>query len=75
MNRTIKKYILLFPLLVIFCLCGTFCVFIVGNLFSASIEVWRDGFQSGFLAWLLILGHTIWNDLTKTKKEDNKTIN
>lgn len=70
MKQTIIKYILFLPLLIIFCLCGTACVFVVGNLFSAPIEVWNDGFKSGLLAWLVILVYTIWNDMTK-KKEGN----
>ena len=69
MKQIITKYILFIPLLIIFCLCGAACVFVVGNLVSAPIEVWSDGFKSGLLAWLLILGYNIWNDLTKRQKE------
>ncbi|MBR3824454.1 MAG: hypothetical protein IKJ39_04570 [Lachnospiraceae bacterium] len=68
MKQTIIKYILFIPLLVFFCLCGTACVFIVGNLFSAPIEVWSDGFKSGVWAWLLILAYTVWKDITKRKQ-------
>lgn len=68
MKQTITKYILFIPLLIIFCLCGAACVFIVGNLFSAPIEVWSDGFKSGFLAWLIILIYNIWNDCFKKKE-------
>jgi len=68
MKQTIIKYILFIPLLVFFCLCGAACVFIVGNLFSAPIEVWSDGIKSGVWAWLLILAYTVWKDLTKKKQ-------
>lgn len=69
MKQIIIKYILFIPLLIIFCLCGTACVFIVGNLFSAPIETWADGLRSGILAWLVILGYTIWKDLCGKKEE------
>lgn len=69
MKQIIIKYILFIPLLIIFYLCGAACVFIVGNLFSASIDTWTDGLKSGMLAWLVILGYTIWKDLRGKKEE------
>ena len=70
MKQTTIKYILFIPLLVIFCLCGAACVFIVGNLFSAPIDVWSDGIKSGVWSWLVILAYNMWTDLTKDQKEE-----
>jgi hypothetical protein len=53
--------------LVAMVLCGTAVIWIMNSVLGRGMDdIWLDGFQAGFLAWILEI---IWNTVKKLKSK------
>jgi hypothetical protein len=53
--------------LVAMVLCGTAVIWIMNSVLGRGMDdIWLDGFQAGFIAWILEI---IWNTVKKLKKK------
>ena len=68
MKKLAKTVVMSLLSLVAMVLCGTAVIWIMNSVLGRGMDdIWLDGFQAGFLAWILEI---IWNTV---KKLNSKT--
>ncbi len=67
MKKILRTVVLSLLSLVAMVLCGTAVVWIMNSVLGRGMDdIWLDGFQAGFLAWILEI---IWNTVKKLKSK------
>ena len=67
MKKILRTVVLSLLSLVAMVLCGTAVVWIMNSVLGRGMDdIWLDGFQAGFLAWILEI---IWNTVKKLKSQ------
>jgi hypothetical protein len=67
MKKIAKTVVLSLLSLVAMVLCGTAVIWIMNSVLGRGMDdIWLDGFQAGFLAWILEI---IWNTVKKLKSK------
>jgi hypothetical protein len=67
MKKLAKTVVLSLLSLVAMVLCGTAVIWIMNSVLGRGMDdIWLDGFQAGFIAWILEI---IWNTVKKLKSK------
>lgn len=67
LKKATKTVVMSLLSLVAMVLCGTVVVWIMNSVLGRGMDdIWLDGFQAGFLAWILEI---IWNTVKKLKSK------
>lgn len=67
MKKILRTVVLSLLSLIAMVLCGTAVVWIMNSVLGRGMDdIWLDGFQAGFLAWILEI---IWNTVKKLKSK------
>ena len=67
MKKLAKTVVMSLLSLVAMVLCGTAVIWIMNSVLGRGMDdIWLDGFQAGFLAWILEI---IWNTVKKLKSK------
>ena len=67
MKKILRAVVLSLLALVAMVLCGTAVVWIMNSVLGRGMDdIWLDGFQAGFLAWILEI---VWNTVKKLKSK------
>ena len=67
LKKATKTVVMSLLSLVAMVLCGTAVIWIMNSVLGRGMDdIWLDGFQAGFLAWILEI---IWNTVKKLKKK------
>ena len=67
MKKIAKTVALSLLSLIAMVLCGTAVVWIMNSVLGRGMDdIWLDGFQAGFLAWILEI---VWNTVKKLKSK------
>lgn len=66
-KKAAKTVVMSLLSLVAMALCGTFVLWVYYSIMGRSLDgIWLDGFQAGFIAWILEI---VWNTVRKLKKK------
>ncbi len=57
--RILKPIVLRLLLLAALLCCSTLVIWILQHLFSLDLQLWRDSFRTGCLAWALLLANDL----------------
>lgn len=67
LKKATKTVVMSLLSLVAMVLCGTAVIWIMNSVLGRGMDdIWLDGFQAGFLAWILEI---IWNTVKKLKSK------
>ena len=67
-KKAAKTVVMSLLSLVAMALCGTFVLWVYYSIMGRSMDgIWLDGFQAGFIAWILEI---VWNTVRKLKKKE-----
>lgn len=67
LKKLAKTVVMSLLSLVAMALCGTFVLWVYYSIMGRSLDgIWLDGFQAGFIAWILEI---VWNAVRKLKKK------
>jgi hypothetical protein len=67
LKKATKTVVMSLLSLVAMILCGTAVIWIMNSVLGRGMDdIWLDGFQAGFLAWILEI---IWNTVKKLKSK------
>ena len=67
LKKATKTVVMSLLSLVAMVLCGTAVIWIMNSVLGRGMDdIWLDGFQAGFLAWILEI---VWNTVQKLKKK------
>ena len=71
-KKAAKTVVMSLLSLVAMALCGTFVLWVYYSIMGRSMDgIWLDGFQAGFIAWILEI---VWNTVRKLKKKKAELI-